>query len=328
MALGRSLQFSFSAGEFSPRLLGRHDLKQYQDAVKTMKNFVPLVHGGAKARTGTRFVAEVRDSTHEARLLPFIFSESISTLLVFNNDFIQFVRDKEFIIGGIGPGGRVEVAHPYTDSEIAEITFTQNGNTVFLFHKNHVPKQLQRVSDTSWTLTDVLFSWNAVTDFGYTSAYLDFRIIRSTTAFDLGDVFTITTDGAGAVTGTTSPGGPKGSIEEIVIDATLDAGGPYTYTMTALTNEATTQIQDWGVIRSDAVIPIAQFSPGSQPVTGTFFEQRLWIGGPANAPQTLWGSRIGFFEDLTLGPKSDDGVGFTIASNTFNQINIWFRPVV
>ena len=321
MALGRTLQFAFSAGEFSPRLLGRHDLQQYQDALKTMKNMVPLVHGGATARRGTRFVGEVRDSTKEFRLLPFVFSEAIARILVFNDGFIQFIDSGAFIrpVIGPGPGGRVELAHPYAESELAELTFTQNGNTVFIFHQNHVPKQLQRTSDTVWTLTDVLFSWNAVTDFFFESAYLNFKIIRSTTAFEVGDVFTITTDGAGGVTGTTSPGGAKGSIEEITVDATLDVAS--TWTITALTNEDTTQIQDWGVIRtSGSIIPVAQFSPSNQPVTGTFFEQRLWLGGPPNAPQTLWGSRIGDFTDLTLGPKNDDGVEFTIASNTLNQI--------
>jgi hypothetical protein len=317
MATGRTLQFSFTAGEFSPRLLGRHDLQQYQDALKTMKNFTPLVHGGAKARVGTRFVDEIRDSSLEFRMLPYVFSETIARVVVLNDGFIQFVADGAFLLDG---ASRVELAHPYSESELAEITFTQNGNTMFLFHDAHVPKQLQRTSDTVWTLTDVLFSWNAVTDFRFTSGYLDFHIIRSTTAFDIGDVFTIDTDGAGAVTGTTSPGGAKGTIEEISIDATLDAGGPYTYTITALTNEDTTQIQDWGIVRDDGVIPIAQFTPTSQPVTGTFFEQRLWLGGPPDAPQTLWGSRIGDFTDLTLGPKNDDGVQFTIASNTLNQV--------
>ncbi|MHB8825149.1 MAG: hypothetical protein ACYC5T_09995, partial [Thiobacillus sp.] len=54
---------SFNAGEFSPLMSARSDLKYYQSACKRLLNFVPTVQGPARNRPGTKFVKEVKDST-------------------------------------------------------------------------------------------------------------------------------------------------------------------------------------------------------------------------------------------------------------------------
>lgn len=56
------------------------------------------------------------------------------------------------------------------------------------------------------------------------------------------------------------------------------------------------------------------------PRTGTFFEQRLWLGGSPGFPQTVWGSRIGEYLDFELGTNDDDAVSFILASDQQNQI--------
>lgn len=56
------------------------------------------------------------------------------------------------------------------------------------------------------------------------------------------------------------------------------------------------------------------------PRTGTFFEQRLWLGGSNGYPQTVWGSRIGEYLNFELGTDDDDAVSFTLASDQQNQI--------
>lgn len=79
------MQTNFTAGEFSPRLLGRSDIEKYKNAVKTLTNFKTFPHGGATKRAGSKFSARVKDSTKLARLIEFIFSTEQAYALEFGD---------------------------------------------------------------------------------------------------------------------------------------------------------------------------------------------------------------------------------------------------
>ncbi len=70
------IQTNFTAGEISPRLLGRVDVARFKNGLKACLNAVPQVHGGAKRAPGTRYAAETKDSTKYSRLIPFIFNRT------------------------------------------------------------------------------------------------------------------------------------------------------------------------------------------------------------------------------------------------------------
>ena len=63
MVASNPLKPKFNAGELSPRLAARTDLDRYQNGVEVMENMGPLTEGGVMRRAGTRYVAEVKDST-------------------------------------------------------------------------------------------------------------------------------------------------------------------------------------------------------------------------------------------------------------------------
>ena len=65
---------SFNGGELSPLLDGRVDLDRYGAGLASCENFIPLPQGGLRNRTGTKFVAEIKDSATGACLLPFMYS--------------------------------------------------------------------------------------------------------------------------------------------------------------------------------------------------------------------------------------------------------------
>ena len=54
-------QFSFSAGELSPRLYGRTDLQKHASGAELVENFIIRPEGGLMRRHGTRFAGAVRD---------------------------------------------------------------------------------------------------------------------------------------------------------------------------------------------------------------------------------------------------------------------------
>ena len=43
----------------------------------------------------------------------------------------------------------------YTADELADINFSQSADVLFIAHPDHAPAELKRISDTSWTLTDL-----------------------------------------------------------------------------------------------------------------------------------------------------------------------------
>lgn len=86
-------QASFNAGEISPSLYARVDLAKYQSGAKTIKNFICDVHGGASNRPGTKFVAEVKDSSKIHRLIPFQFSTTQSYALEFGDTTMRVYRN-------------------------------------------------------------------------------------------------------------------------------------------------------------------------------------------------------------------------------------------
>jgi hypothetical protein len=64
------IQTNFTAGEFSPRLLGRVDIAKYNNALKTMENAYVLPHGGAKRRGGMNFVAHTKVTATGSEMMP------------------------------------------------------------------------------------------------------------------------------------------------------------------------------------------------------------------------------------------------------------------
>lgn len=320
MSKVHNIQSSFTSGEISPRLLARSDLDRYQQGVKRMENAYSLPHGGATRRAGTQYVAAIRNEAKEARLIPYDASDTIAFVLVFNDSYIQFIKEKAFV--ETTPPTRYEIAHTYTDAELPEITYSQQGSTLFLCHQNHPPRTLIRTSDTSWALTDITFEYHALTDWDFISSYINFRVIAGTTAFDTTSSFSITTDGAGAVTaGPTLSGTGNGTISSIEVDATLDVAGTYTIACTTSTGSGTSLRQEWTITRNaDGVIPVAKWYVGNYPAAVGFYEQRLFLGGTPDDPHALWASKINSISKLTFGGNDEDGFEAKVNSGKFNQI--------
>lgn len=324
----KRIQTNFTAGEVSPRLLARTDLDDaYDQALKTLENAYSLPHGGAKRRPGSVFVGEVRDSTKNVRLIPFVYSQSISYVLVLNNGYMQFVRDGSFIQSG-SPLSDYEIAIPWGNTELNDITYTQFGSSMFLCHEGYAPRQLVRNSETSWTLSEISFTHNALADAWFKNAYVEFKIYTTGDGFDVDDKFEFTTDGSGNVSaGPTFTGSGTGGMAAITVDADLDNG--VTWTAKCVYSDTTRQefdvYNDQGggspvAYPSMPIRPPAEWAPSDYPHSVCFFEQRLFFAGSPSYPQTVWGTQIGDYLDLTLGPNDDDGVKALIASGRFDKI--------
>ncbi len=84
------LQPAFNAGELSPRLEARVDFARYGAGLKECQNLIPLPEGGIARRPGTRYVAEVSDSSMMARLMPFEATADQQHIVEHNDNKMRF----------------------------------------------------------------------------------------------------------------------------------------------------------------------------------------------------------------------------------------------
>jgi hypothetical protein len=145
---------SFNAGELSPQLYGRVDVEKYVAGCRKMENFVPLVHGPARRRPGSYFVAEVKTSSKKVRTIPFEFSITQAYVLEFGDQYIRFYKDQGRIETG---GAAYEIASPYLEADLPGLKFAQDADTMYIVHPLYATRKLTRTGHTSWTLSLVEF---------------------------------------------------------------------------------------------------------------------------------------------------------------------------
>jgi hypothetical protein len=100
MATATPLKPAWNAGELSPRLGARTDLNKYKNGADILENMIPLSEGGAMRRAGTRFVAEVKDSTANTRLKRFKFSTTQAYVIETGDQYFRFYKDQGRLTAG------------------------------------------------------------------------------------------------------------------------------------------------------------------------------------------------------------------------------------
>lgn len=85
MGRAHTIQTNFTSGELSPLLRGREDVNKYFNGAEKLENFLVKPQGGAWRRSGTQYIAEVRDSSKKVRLLEFQFAVGDAYVLEFGS---------------------------------------------------------------------------------------------------------------------------------------------------------------------------------------------------------------------------------------------------
>lgn len=143
-------QTNFTAGEISPRMLGRVDIARYQNGAEIIENAWPVVHGGCTRRDGTLQVAAAKIPAKRTRLIPYVFNEAQSYMCEFGDLYVRI-----FFSDGTYSG--VELVSPYTEAMLFAMEYVQGADTMFLFH-NQVPiHRLRRITDLQWSLAPAPF---------------------------------------------------------------------------------------------------------------------------------------------------------------------------
>lgn len=142
---------NFTAGELSPKLKGRVDMKQYFNGADTLLNMVVLPQGGATKRPGTRLAAAAKNTSSIAtpsRLQRFVFSTVQAYMLEFSAGNIRVYANGGVVVNGSTP---VDITTPYAAGDLFTLKFTQSADTLYITHPNYPPATVTRSSNVSWS---------------------------------------------------------------------------------------------------------------------------------------------------------------------------------
>jgi hypothetical protein len=154
MARQRVHQASFLSGELDPKILSRVDLAAYGQGLKKARNVIPLNQGGIERRGGTLYRADLGQAS---RLETFIFNQSQEYIFAFQNTQLKIYSTNGTLLQTI-------TGCAWTTSNLYELNYTQQGDTMIVVHEDFVPQIIQRTGATTFTKSAFSFkqSQNAV----------------------------------------------------------------------------------------------------------------------------------------------------------------------
>ncbi|MAQ71597.1 MAG: hypothetical protein CL565_05330 [Alphaproteobacteria bacterium] len=294
------IKTNFTAGEVSRQLLGRGDLRAYENGALALRNLFIFPTGGVTRRAGLYYVDTVPG---EGRLVSFEFNTQQTYLIVLTDMQIDIYLQ----------GTKVAtLSSPWNTNQISELVWTQSADTLLMVHPDVPPKKLFRTVGGSWGLSE----WSFFADEGI--------IYQPMYKFANSEV-TLTPSGtSGSITLTSS----ADVFEADHLGTRLRIGGKNVEidSVNSATVVSVITIED--LENTDATIDWDEqaFSPvRGYPASVAFHQDRLVLGGSRDLPNRLWFSKSGDLFNFDLGEGLDDeAIEFAILSDQVNAIRAVF----
>lgn len=149
---------NFASGELSPSVWSRTDRPFYTTGCEIMRNFIPLLTGGAYYRPGFRFINHTR-LNRVAFLLPFEFNDEQSYVLEFTDKKLRIIKDGGNVletaktVTGVtkaNPGVVTSVGHGFSTGD--EIYFSGIGGMTELNGQFFL---VVKINNDTFSLTDI-----------------------------------------------------------------------------------------------------------------------------------------------------------------------------
>ena len=143
-------QTNFTAGEVSPRMLGRVDIARYQNGAEIIQNAWPVIHGGCVRRDGTLMCSPAKFPDKNCRLIPYVFNASQAFMVEFGDLYVR-IHFPDGTYSGI------ELVSPYAHTILDHMDYVQGADTMFIFHNTVPVGRLRRITNTEWSLAPAPF---------------------------------------------------------------------------------------------------------------------------------------------------------------------------
>lgn len=188
------IQSSFAAGELSPSLFGRTDLKQFTAAAATMRNFFVNYRGGASSRAGTAWIGRcLQDgSAKPPRDIKFQFNINQSYALEFGDHYMRVKTQGAYVLEA--PIQITGISQEFP-AVVSAINSYANGDWVYLSgiagmtELNAQAFIIDNASSTEFTLVDIFGDPVNSLDFAaYSSGGSAARIYTLTTPYIAADL--------------------------------------------------------------------------------------------------------------------------------------------
>lgn len=323
MSKSFDMKNSFGGGEIGPLMYGRSETKQYQFSVKEMVNAYPYLEGGVTKRQGNKHIGKLPShNSYAPKEIAFTYSRTQSYLLIIHDGKMYFIKDGAFLLDA---GNKVELIVPFTDAELVDVRFVQQGNAMVFVHENHSPLKLVRISDTNWTMSTITMSQYAIADTWWKTTVSDVKIFADDSAatdFEPDQYWQWTTSGAAVTVDPVlydSGGTPVSPVPGgCVVTRVNDSRGDGIWKATCV--YADPKRSEWEIQAPDATYPILQWNAGTYPAAVDFFQQRLFFAGGDGKNIRVWGSQIEDYENFSIGANDSDAVQFAIQSKKYSPV--------
>ena len=323
-------QSSFTVGELDPLLRGRIDLQQYYSSVDVANNVLFEPQGGFSRRPGLKFLLDITNDnpSNGSAMIPFEFSTTQNFMIVasaVNNQ--TTIRFRFFAAGALltninGSGNdyldyTVGTLYEVSTYDLNKLYFTQSADTLILTHENFAPFKIVRgATNTTWSASALSLTIPKVAD-------------SLTTTNPSGTITPDAVDGTVTITASNSIFS-SGNVDQF-INVTNGFGRARIVKFNSATEVEV--IVEIPFFEANAAIPNGDFeletgyvdawsNTRGWPRTCTFHESRLYFGGSASDPNTLFGSKVNdFFNFKAAEALDDDAILVTLSTDSANAIN-------
>lgn len=299
MARIETVKTNFTAGEISPELMGRSDLKLYQNGAKTLENVFVQPTGGIIRRHGLRYIDTL--AIPEARLIPFE-KNGVSYLLVLLNASMRiYDSDGTFI---------TSLVTPWSTAQNAKVVWAQGPDSLLLIHPDVHPLTLSLTGST-WLL--YIWLWDSGGGMRVAQPYHKFAATGTTIAASATSGLVTLTASAPVFDAAHAATGVRFRVynKEMIITAVASATSATASVLEPLPTTAATA--DWVEAAFSAV--------HGWPTAVGFHQNRLVIGGSRDLPNRLFMSKTSSIWNFDQGTGLDDeAISFGILSDQSNAI--------
>jgi len=331
MSKFQAYQASFTGGEMDPLLRGRTDLQQYYNTVATADNVLFEPQGGFSRRPGLRFLQDITadNAANGVLLIPFEFSTTQNFMIVatrYANATIRFrFYANQVLLTNINGSGNsyldfsVGTLYVETAVDMDKVYFTQSADTLIVVNEAFAPFKIVRgANNSTWTVAAL-------------------SLTAPKTVFDL-----VETERPGGVVASITPSAVTGAIKltastgmflvgQVDQFFTVNNGfgrAKVTKFISSTVVEAVVEIpfhNTDAIASGDYVMETQHEDSWSNtrgwPRTCSFHEGRLYFGGSASEPSTLFASKVGdFFNFKPTEGLDDDAIKVTLSTDSVNAI--------
>ena len=281
-------QNSFSKGEVAPDFYATNN----GTGISKLENMDVLQSGGLKRRAGLK---RIKNIASDSILVPFVINESQKYLLVIYDSSIDVFQNDIKILTMVGP---------WRSSDLSQLQYAQRFNDIYFVHPNYTPKIFSKTS-SGFKIANFTFYMNE--DVSINIPFMRFEdtkgvaITISNSSIDNNHaVFTTNADlwDNTWVGSRLSVNGKQWIIESV---QTARIAIVYTNGNFILPGAA---ISDWN--------EAAFGNKRGWPISVSFHQNRLVFGGTMSAPNNIWMSKVGEYNNFDVGTGLEDEAVFAV----------------